>query len=80
MGLAIEVVCVGEGRGVSQAVRTMGSLGNIHPDCHGEGGREGRQDWKRFWVFDFFFLKWGHEVSVIQPVLNVCSDPPASAP
>lgn len=40
---------------MSQAVRTMGSLGNIHPGCHGEGGREGRQDWKRFWVFDFFF-------------------------
>lgn len=57
MGLAIEVVC-GE---VSQSVRTMGSLGNIHPGCHGEGGREGRQNWKRFWVFDFFFEmgSWG---------------------
>lgn len=26
-----------------------------------------------------FFLKWGHGVSVIQPVLNVYSDRPASA-
>lgn len=66
--------------GVSQAVRTMGSLGNIHPGCHVDGGREGRQDWKRFWVFNFFFLlKWGHGVSVIHPVLIVSSDPPALA-
>lgn len=42
---------------------------------------EGRADrtGRDFGYLIFFFLKWSHGVSVIQPVLNVYSDPPASA-
>lgn len=52
-------VCVGGERSVTGCKDYGEPIGNIHPGCHGEGGREGRQDWKRFWVFDFFFFEMG---------------------